>query len=409
MKRQARMAQAPARSGLARIESLRVKNYRALRDLQLNEITPLTVVAGPNGSGKSTLFDVFAFLAECFDEGLRRAWDRRGRGREIRSRGSDGPVEFEIKYREPGLSPITYRLAIDDGRRGPVVVSESLRWRRGKQYGHPYTFLDFKYGEGTVITGDTPEERDTRIVEKLDSPDLLAVSTLGQLAAHPRVSALRRYITGWYLSYISANDSRGIPEAGPQERLSKSGDNLPNVMQFLAEQHEDRLEEILDVLAMRIPQLERVKTKPLDDGRLLLQLKDAPFDDPVQSRWASDGTLKMLSYLVVLYDPEPPTLIGIEEPENHLHPKLLPELAEECRAAAERSQVFVSTHSPFLVNGIRPNELRILYRERDGYTRAFRVSESEKVRSMMQAGAELGDLWMEGYFNVGDPLMRIGR
>ncbi|MDA4891588.1 AAA family ATPase [Streptomyces sp. MPA0124] len=401
----------PARttSGLARIESLRVRNYRALRDLELTDITPLTVVAGPNGSGKSTLFDVFAFLAECFDGGLRRAWDRRGRGREIRSRGSEGPVEFEIKYREAGLSPITYRLAIDEGRRGPEVVSESLRWRRGKRHGRPYTFLDFKRGEGSVIAGDTPEEQDNRINEKLDSPDLLAVSTLGQLAAHPRVSALRRYITGWYLSYISANDTRGIPEAGPQERLSKTGDNLPNVMQYLAEQHEGRLEEILEVLAERIPQLEKVETKPLDDGRLLLQLKDAPFADPVQSRWVSDGTLKMLSYLVVLYDPEPPALIGIEEPENHLHPRLLPELAEECRAAAERSQVFVSTHSPFLVNGIRPSELWILSRDGKGYTRAFRVSESERVRAMTAAGALLGDLWTEGYFNFGDPLARTGR
>src|SRR5262249_9922968 len=114
------------RPGLARIESLRVRNYRVLRDLTLNEITPLTVFAGPNGSGKSPLFDAFAFLAECFDEGLRRAWDRRGRGREIRARGSEGPVEFEIKYRESKLAaPITYHLAIDDGPRGPIVFSES--------------------------------------------------------------------------------------------------------------------------------------------------------------------------------------------------------------------------------------------------------------------------------------------
>lgn len=397
------------RPGLARIEGLRVKNFRVLRDLQLSDIKPLTVFAGPNGSGKSTLFDVFAFLAESFDEGLRRAWDRRGRGREIRSRGSQGPVEFEIKYREPGLSPITYRLAIDDGRRGPVVASETLMWRRGKRYGKPFTFLDFKHGEGNVIAGDLPEEQDSRITEKLDSPDLLAVSTLGQLAAHPRVSALRRFITGWYLSYISANDTRGIPEAGPQERLSKSGDNLPNVMQFLAEQHEDRLDHILRILAERVPQLQQVGTRPLDDGRLLLQLKDAPFGEPIQARWASDGTLKMLSYLTVLYDPEPPTLIGIEEPENHLHPRLLQELAEECRGAAEHSQVVVSTHSPFLVNGIRPQELRILYRGDDGYTKSFRASDSEQVRALMSAGAALGDLWMEGYFNAGDPLKVKGR
>ena len=60
-----------------RIESLRVKNYRSLRDVQLRKITPLSVFLGPNGSGKSTLFDVFAFLSECFTIGLRRAWDKR--------------------------------------------------------------------------------------------------------------------------------------------------------------------------------------------------------------------------------------------------------------------------------------------------------------------------------------------
>ncbi len=60
-----------------RIESLKVRNFRALQEVEFNNLTPLTVLLGPNGSGKSTLFDVFAFLAECFDAGLRRAWDRR--------------------------------------------------------------------------------------------------------------------------------------------------------------------------------------------------------------------------------------------------------------------------------------------------------------------------------------------
>ena len=63
------------------IEYLRVQNYRALRDLELKKITPLTVFLGPNGSGKSTIFDVFAFLSECFTYGLRKAWEKRGRFR----------------------------------------------------------------------------------------------------------------------------------------------------------------------------------------------------------------------------------------------------------------------------------------------------------------------------------------
>ena len=74
------------RSAVPRIEYLRVQNYRALHDLELKNITPLTVLLGPNGSGKSTVFDVFAFLSECFTVGLRKAWDKRGRFKELRTR-----------------------------------------------------------------------------------------------------------------------------------------------------------------------------------------------------------------------------------------------------------------------------------------------------------------------------------
>ena len=80
------------RTEIPRIESLRVENYRALRRVELKDLTPMTVLLGPNGSGKSTIFDVFSFLSECFQSGLRSACDRRGRGRELKTRGSAGPV-----------------------------------------------------------------------------------------------------------------------------------------------------------------------------------------------------------------------------------------------------------------------------------------------------------------------------
>src|SRR5712692_6665582 len=226
-----------------RIEELSVKNYRALRDSQLKRLTPLTVFLGPNGSGKSTIFDIFAFLSECFSVGLRKAWDKRGRFRELRTRGADGPIVIELKYREKSQAPlITYHLAIEESRKGPYVAEEWLQWRRG-QRGRPFRFLDFKEGAGRVVTGEMPDAQDQRIEEQLDSSEMLAVNTLGQFAKHPRVSALRRFITGWYLSYLTADSARTVPEAGPQERLSATGDNLPNVIQYLKEQHEDRLEQ----------------------------------------------------------------------------------------------------------------------------------------------------------------------
>lgn len=388
-------------SRVPHIEALSVKNYRVLQNLTLKDLSPLTVFVGPNGSGKSTIFDVFAFLSECFSVGLRTAWDKRGRFRELHSRDAEGPIEIELKYREePGLPLVTYHLAIDEDQRGPYVAEEWLHWRR-KSHGRPFRFLDFTEGEGKVISGELPDEDNVRIDEKLASPDMLAVSTLGQFAKHPRVSALRRFITGWYLSYLSAENARAVPEAGAQERLSATGDNLPNVIQYLRERHMDRLDNILVTLARRVPRLEKVQAQHLADGRLLLQIKDAPFERPILSKYASDGTLKMLAYLTVLYDPDPPSLIGIEEPENQLYPRLLPALAEECRLAATRSQLLVTTHSPFFVNGLQPNEVWFLYREADGYTRTRRAGDMPGIDEFMDQGALLGHLWAEGHFDVG--------
>ncbi|MBL8134880.1 MAG: AAA family ATPase [Anaerolineae bacterium] len=393
---------------IPRIESIRIRNYRALHDLELTDLTPLTVFLGPNGSGKSTIFDVFAFLSECFTVGLRKAWDRRNRFRELRSRGAQGPIEFELKYRETRDSALmTYFLSVTEDARGPVVSQEWLQWRRG-QTGKPFRFLDFHNGEGPVYAGELPDRTTERIEEVLSSPDALAVNTLGQLARHPRVSALREFIIGWHLSYLSADNTRGIPESGPQERLSEIGDNLPNVIQFLGEQHPDRLRFILDRLSRRVPRLESVNTEIMADGRLLLQVKDAPFERPIMAKFVSDGTLKMLAYLTLLHDPIPPRLVGIEEPENQLHPRLLQELAEECRNASAATQLMVTTHSPFFVNGLKPTELWVLYRDEAGFTQAKRAADMPHINTLIANGALLGDLWMENAFEFGDPLTNAG-
>jgi predicted ATPase len=391
-----------------RVERIKIMNFRALRDVEFNDLTPLTVLLGPNGSGKSTFFDVFAFLSECLTEGLRRAVDKRGTGlKDLRSRDSKGPISFEIAYREEhnrgdSTPLITYHLEIDEQDRRPVIIREWMRWRRGYPAA-PFQFLSYKLGKGKVVSGKEPEAKDRKISVPLAGPDVLAVSTLGQLADNPRVKALRDFIIGWHLSHLSAKDMRGIPEAGPQERLSKTGDNLVNVIQHLKERHPERLEEIFVALRNRIPQIERVVPETLPTGHLLLMVKDAPFSEGVQARYASDGTMKLLAYLVQLKDPTPPPLVGIEEPENFLHPKLLRELAEECGQATANTQLIVTTHSPFFINALSPKQVWAMMRGPDGYTSAKRISDMSGIQEMLDSGAALGDLWMENYFEFGNP------
>jgi predicted ATPase len=390
------MARGRRQAAVPRIEALRVENYRVLRHFELRDLTPLTVLVGPNGSGKSTVFDVFAFLSECFTAGLCKAWERRGRLKELRPRGGEGPIVLELKYREsPKRELLTYRLEIDEEDRAPVVMSESLT--EGTGAGRRQ-LLRFRRGRGSVFFMEKSQK------ERLDSPELLAVSTLGALARQPHVSALRRFISGWYFSYLNADDTRTTPEAGPQERLSATGDNLPNVIQYLKEQYPERLRQILGALSRRVPRLEGVTPDLLPDGRLLMQVKDEPFRQPIAAKYVSGGTLKLLAYLTVLYEPKPPPLIGIAEPEIHLHPRLLSELAEECRNASSRTQLMVATHSDHFLNALRPEEVRVLYRGEDGYTQSARVADMQRAMAMYEAGGLLGHLWVEGFFDVGDPL-----
>ncbi len=122
---------------MAKIEGVRIANYRVLKDLTLGRLwntqnvrplTPMSVVIGKNGVGKSSLFDAFGFLADCLKLGVEEACDAHGRGgfERIRSQGSTGGIEFEVYYREePNARPITYELAIardDSGR--PYVSRE---------------------------------------------------------------------------------------------------------------------------------------------------------------------------------------------------------------------------------------------------------------------------------------------
>ena len=234
---------------------------------------------------------------------------------------------------------------MDERAGAPAVVHEWLQWKRGS-WGRPFRFLEYGDGAGRAVSGAKPDANAERLEIPLKSPDLLAVNALGQFQDHPRVAALRDFIMGWHVSCLAADGARGQPEAGPQERLTATGGNLANVIQHLGERHPARLEEIFEALRQRVPRIERVLAEAMPDGRLLLQVKDAPFSHPVLARFASDGTLKMLAYLVLLHDPEPPPFIGIEEPENFLHPRLLPGLAEECRAASAHA---TARHHPLAV------------------------------------------------------------
>jgi len=151
-------------------------------------------------------------------------------------------------------------------------------------------------------------------------------------------------------------------------------------------------------MSERVPGITSVEATATADGRIVLRFQDGAFKDPFISRYVSDGTLKMFAYLVLLNDPTPHPLLCIEEPENQLYPDLLYELAEEFRAYSKNGgQVFISTHSPDFVNGVRLEELFWLTKE-NGFSRVVRASEDPILQELVKEGDLPGALWKRGFF-----------
>jgi predicted ATPase len=395
-----------------KIESIKLQNFKAFKDVHLKDIPSFMVVVGANGSGKSTLFDVFGFLHDCLKGNVRQALDKRGRFAEILSRGCDpkqDSIQIELQYRMDisGVNRlVTYSLDIVERNGSPVVNREILRYKRGAS-GKPYHFLDFKQGDGYAITNeedfnraDEDLERETQQV----APDTLAIKGLGQFQRFKAANAFRRLIENWHVSdfHISAARGRKVA-AGETEHLSESGENLPLVARYLHEQHPSVFERILATMARRVPGVSSVEPKLMDDGYLTLRFQDGSFKTPFLDRYVSDGTIKMFAYLVLLYDPKPHPLLCVEEPENQLYPRLMTELAEEFRSYANRGgQVFVSTHSPDFLNALEIEEVCWLVKQQ-GCTEIRRARDDAQIAAYIAVGDQLGYLWKQGFFDGVDP------
>jgi predicted ATPase len=394
-----------------KIESIRLQNFKTFRDVHLRDIPPFLVVVGANGTGKSTLFDVFGFLHDCLKSNVRQALDKRGRFKEVISRDSTSKsILIEIQYRmliTGSERLVTYTLEIAERKGAPYVKREILRYKRGR-HGKPFHFLDFKSGTGYAITNEEdfnkPDEDLDRETQTLNSPDVLAVKGLGQFERFKAANAFRQLIESWYVSDFHISAARGRKEAaGNSEHLSETGDNLPLVAQYLFEQHRPEFDKILKVMARRVPGIQAVEPRLMDDGYLTLRFQDGSFKTPFLDRYVSDGTIKMFAYLVLLYDPAPHPLLCVEEPENQLYPRLMTELAEEFRAYSTRGgQVLVSTHSPDFLNAVRLEEVCWLVKEAGG-TQIRRAKDDEQLAAYMAEGDQMGYLWKQGFFEGADP------
>ncbi len=406
---------------MGKILGIAIQNYGSLKNINMGklfsaqqnpELGNMVAIIGASGNGKSSLADAFGFLSDCLSTDVENACDANNRGGydQLISQGSSDPIHFEIYYKENSNSrSITYELTIaKDKNNRPYVKEERLRQRRqGNKRGRPLSFLYLKEGKGYAFEGFDGGQDDDGVFDgqkrEVELTDIrkLGIVTLGTMKQYSRIEKFLFFLKSWYLCYFTPDAARQIQSAAPAPYLNRTGSNLNNVAQYMYRENPNEFKKILEDIQTKIPNITEIKPVKLQTGQMVLEFKQDGFEQSFFSQRMSDGTLKLFAYYLLLHERNPRQLIFVEEPENGLYHQYLGSLALEMKknvGTGFSKQLFVTTHSPFFVNALSPEQVWVLEKDENGFSTAKQASTYDFVKDLTAEGIPMGDLWYSQYF-----------
>ena len=334
------------------IESLRIRGYRSLRDVNL-PLSPLTVVTGGNGTGKSNLYRCLQLLSRAAHGELARALAEEGgmpsvlwSGVRRSTNRQTARARFSVEVRGD-----TFGYALTCGLPVPIMGSHFNRdpevkveeaWL-GRENRPSVRFLERDHASASIRGEDGERVRHELVMETSET----ALSQVQDARRYPDLQVVRAHFIGWRFYHHFRCDPDSLlrqPQLGTRTpRLASDGRDLASALQTIEEIGDSR------ALAEAVDQIQpgaRLEITDVDgQGSLDVRLDTPGLLRPVTSRELSDGTLRYLALVAALLSPRPAPLLAFNEPESSLHPGLLPALARLFVQAAERSQVWVTTHS----------------------------------------------------------------
>ncbi|MDI3389102.1 AAA family ATPase [Streptomyces sp. B-S-A8] len=393
-----------------RLLELHVENFRSLREVTV-PLGPLTVLVGPNATGKSNLLEVFDFLADVIRTDLQPALDSRDGFSEVAFWGGPKPpttLRIGLKStwtthaheNSPDEYELTIRRRVLKSGADSLSRSESFRFKRTQGRGRRIT-----------ISGESAEVVDTK-AGKLDDSGSFGIqrlssglSTLPRLASSDggeEVSRFAQQLSSFRVFDVDVAAARRPYRTRRGSRfvgLSPQADNLAEFLMYLRSDDDEAWRSLVADARTVLPQLEDIEFATLGGAsdQVTVLLRELGLRRPTPLAFASYGTVRFLGLLALLYDPHPPALTCIEEIDHGLHPQALSLIVERLREASSRSQFLVATHSPALVDRLRPEEIVICERDDAGASiiPALTVDEVEAI--VEESGDQpLGDLWFSG-------------
>lgn len=353
-----------------RLQSLRIRNFKAIVDSKTVKFGPLTAFIGNNGAGKSSLIEALETYQSIVSDGLDIAMQRwlgiehvRHKGQEAKERLGEAvnPISFELTM---GDSPRKVRrLALtvnnDPAANRMFIASERVSHSDGTWMERDQMGAMQSYGAGRSILTTSTDEVAVRLGD-----DVLA----------------------W--QFLTMTPERmGLPV--PQQRtkgdvrLAHDGSNVADFLLDLRRQDQNAFDGIVETMSYVLPYAKDIQptlTSSEIERKAWLQLTEANFKVP---GWLlSTGTLRLLALLALLRHPNPPPLIVVEEIENGLDPRSVHLIVEEIRNAVLSgvTQVIVTTHSPYLLDLLTLEHLVVVERDAQGHPRFSRPADQANLQ-----------------------------
>lgn len=395
------------------ITHLEISHYKSISKLNL-ELNDLNICIGKNASGKSNFLDAIAFLTDIAQDGFDTAISKRHGVTSVCQWSKTKPYDTTIaaKFKHKRLGEGSYRITFSSKNEDYIIKSEAGLWfydgkdHHGNDVKETYSFA--RNHEGKVLI-NAPESSylSSRPEVKVDLQDTFLNRLGATRGFYGRLSMLANVLSSSKLYRIYPNIIRQPELPTSSTELKEDGSNICRIFKMLSRDsrmYKSRKQKVLDGLRCAMPQLSHISIRRLGEWYVpwffIFSDSSRKKTHKFNTSQLSDGTLRMFALLVALYQPRPPDIISIEEPEQNINPALLSILSESIADVSDNTQIFLSTHSPAMLDKF-PVESFLVFDYFEGVTKVGNI-EKEQIDIVKSGLMSLGEISMTDEIRI-DP------
>lgn len=410
------------------IKEITVKNFKSFSHLSL-QLSSLNVLIGANAAGKSNLLELFRFLKNINQEGLENAIALSGGVSYLLNRtiGSQKPLSIKITYESDArqrhetksrligshLFEATYEFSLRFEDEKPIILTDQLILTY--EFVHLTSPAEIK--ETLGIGQATLRVSEHEIAAMMDWPTSLTNAEKKGMSFHyehnmalfppntllletPNFELMHHGTDS--LSRVAFYDidpklsKKAIPLTGKKD-LAENGENLPNVVKRILENEEQR-RQFLNLVSYLLPFVRDVQVEGVTNQHVFLSVQET-FSNTMPASLISDGTISLIALVVALYFAEKPLLV-FEEIERNIHPHLLARLVEMMEEVSAQKQILITTHHPELIQYVALENLILLSRDEQGFSKVSRPVESQEVQTFLEHEIGISELFSQNLLAV---------